>query len=65
MTLRGHFLYNKYFMEQFVQTLLLVAIVYFTLIVSVRTMFGEYTRLYVIMATVLIVSLILLTVSLL
>lgn len=51
-------------MEQFVQILLLVTVVYLTLTLAVRTMFGDHTRFLVVMATVLISCLVLLTQSL-
>lgn len=60
MTLRGHFFFGKYHMEQFVQILLLVTVVYLTLTLAVRTMFGEHTRLLVVMTTVLVTCLVLL-----
>jgi hypothetical protein len=41
-------------MEQFVQILLLITVIYLTLIVSVKTMFGEYTRLFAIMTAMLL-----------
>lgn len=51
-------------MEQFVQILLLVVVVYLTLTLAVRTMFGDHTRLVVFMATVLVTCIILLAYSL-
>ncbi len=38
--------FYKYCMEQFVQILLLVTVVYTTLVLSVKTFFGEWTRLF-------------------
>ncbi len=54
----------KYFMEQFVQILLLVTVVYLTLMVSVKTMFGDYTNLFAIMAAMLLTCMVVLTTSL-
>ena len=58
-----HVFINKYCMEQFVQILLLVTVVYLTLIVGVRTMFGDYTRLFSIMVAILITCMVILTTS--
>ncbi len=51
-------------MEQFVQILLLITVVYLTLIISVRTVFGEYTNLFAIMVAVLLTCMVILTTSL-
>lgn len=48
-------------MELFVQISLLVAVVYLVLTLSVQTMFGEFTKLFAIMATVLITCMVVLT----
>ena len=50
-------------MGQFVQILLLVTVVYLTLILSVKTMFGDYTNLLAIMTAMLLTSMVVLTVS--
>ena len=50
-------------MGQFVQILLLVAVVYLTLILSVKTMFGDYTNLFAIMTAMLLTSMVVLTVG--
>lgn len=50
-------------MGQFVQILLLVTVVYLTLILSVKTMFGDYTNLFAIMTAMLLTSMVVLTVS--
>jgi hypothetical protein len=47
-------------MDQFIQILLLVTVVYLTLTVAVRSMLGEHTRLVAIMATILFASIIIL-----
>ena len=41
-------------MGQFVQILLLVTVVYLTVVLSVKTMFGDYTNLFAIMTAVLL-----------
>ena len=41
-------------MGQFVQILLLVCVVYLTLILAVKTMFGDYTRLFAIMTAMFV-----------
>ena len=41
-------------MDQFVQILLLVTVVYLTLILAVKTMFGDYTNLFAIMTAMLL-----------
>ena len=51
-------------MELFVQILLLVTVVYLTVILSVKTMFGDYTRLFAIMASMLLTCMIMLTICL-
>lgn len=51
-------------MTQFMQILLLVIVIYTTLVLSVRTMFGEWTNLFSIMSAMLLTSMIVLTVSL-
>ena len=51
-------------MMQFVQILLLVAVVYLTLMVTVKTMFGDYTNLFAIMTAMLLTCMVVLTVSL-
>ena len=48
-------------MGQFVQILLLVTVVYLTLILSVKTMFGDYTNLFAIMTAMLLTSMVVLT----
>ena len=48
-------------MGQFVQILLLVTVVYLTLILAVKTMFGDYTRLFAIMTAMLVTCLVALT----
>lgn len=47
-------------MDQFVQILLLVTVVYLTLILSVKTMFGDYTNLFAIMAAMLLTCMVVL-----
>ena len=63
MTLRGHFFATKYSMGSFVQILLLVTVVYLTLILSVKTMFGDYTNLFALMTAMLVTCMIVLTTS--
>ena len=58
-----HIFSTKYCMEQFVQILLLVTVVYLTLMVSVKTMFGDYTNLFAIMIAMLLTCMVALTVS--
>lgn len=50
-------------MTQFVQILLLVTVVYLTLMISVKTMFGDYTNLFAIMTAMLLTCMVALTVS--
>ena len=51
-------------MDLFIQIALLVVIVYLTLMVSVKTMFGDYTNLFAIMVTILLTCMVVLTQSL-
>lgn len=51
-------------MEQFVQIFLLVTVVYLTLMISVKTMFGDYTNLFAIMTAILLTAMVMLTQSL-
>lgn len=51
-------------MEQFVQILLMVTVVYLTLRLSVKTMFGEYTSLFAVMTAMLVTCIVVLTHSL-
>ena len=55
---------TKYGMEQFVQILLMVTVVYLTLRLSVKTMFGEYTNLFAAMTAMLVTCMVVLTTSL-
>jgi hypothetical protein len=64
MTMSATGFFAKYHMEQFVQIMLMVVIVYITLTLAVRAMFGDHTRLIVVMATILITCLITLGYSL-
>lgn len=48
----------------FIQILLLVVVVYLTLMISVKTMFGEYTNLFAIMTAILLTCMVVLTTSL-
>ena len=64
MTLRGHFFITKYSMGSFIQILLLVTVVYLTLILTVKTMFGDYTNLFAIMTAMLLTAMVVLTHSL-
>lgn len=50
-------------MVQYVQILLLVTVVYLTLMLSVKTMFGDYTNLFAIMTAMLLTCMVALTVS--
>ena len=63
MTPIGVIFFTKYHMTQFVQILLLVTVVYLTLMVSVKTMFGDYTNLFAIMTAMLLTCMVALTVS--
>ena len=63
MTLWGHFFINKYSMVQFFQILLLVTVVYLTLMISVKTMFGDYTNLFAIMTAMLLTCMVAMTVT--
>ena len=56
-----HGFFYKYFMGLFVQILLLVVVVYLTLILSVKTMFGDYTNLFAIMTAMLLTCMVVLT----
>ena len=47
-------------MGQFVQILLLVTVVYLTVVLSVKTMFGDYTRLFAIMTAMLLTCMVVL-----
>ena len=51
-------------MEQFVQILLLVTVIYLVLILSVRTMFGDYTRMFAMMTAMLVTCMVILSQSL-
>lgn len=51
-------------MGQFVQILLLVTVVYLTLMISVKTMFGDYTNLFAIMTAILLTCMVILTTGL-
>ena len=59
----GVIFFTKYHMTQFVQILLLVTVVYLTLMLSVKTMFGDYTNLFAIMTAMLLTCMVALTVS--
>lgn len=50
-------------MTQFIQILLLVTVVYLTLMISVKTMFGDYTNLFAMMTAMLLTCMVALTVS--
>ena len=50
-------------MGQFMQILLLVTVVYLTLILSVKTMFGDYTNLFAIMTAMLLTCMVVLIVG--
>lgn len=58
-----HIFSTKYCMMQFVQILLMVTVVYLTLMLSVKTMFGDYTNLFAIMTAMLLTCMVALTVS--
>ena len=64
MVIRGPLIFYKYCMEQFVQIFLVIVIVYATMTLAVRTMFGEHTRLIAVLAAMLITCLWFLTYSL-
>ncbi len=51
-------------MGSFIQILLLVTVVYLTLMLTVKTMFGDYTNLFAIMTAMLITCMVVLTTSL-
>lgn len=51
-------------MLSFTHILLLVTVVYLTLILSVKTMFGDYTNLFAIMTAMLLTCMVALTTSL-
>ena len=59
-----HIFIAKYCMMQFVQILLMVTVVYLTLMLSVKTMFGDYTNLFAIMMAMLLTCMVVLTTSL-
>ena len=48
-------------MGQFAQILLLVTVIYLTVVLSVKTMFGDYTRLFAIMTAMFVTCLVALT----
>lgn len=50
-------------MGSFIQILLLVTVVYLTLVLTVKTMFGDYTNLFAIMTAMLLTCMVALTVS--
>ena len=58
---KGLFLFTKYCMGQFAQILLLVTVIYLTVVLSVKTMFGDYTRLFAIMTAMLVTCMVALT----
>jgi hypothetical protein len=64
MTLAESFFSGKYSMGSFIQILLLVTVVYLTLILTVKTMFGDYTRLFAMMTAMLITCMVVLTTTL-
>lgn len=51
-------------MGSFLQILLLVTVIYLTLILSVKTMFGDYTRMFAMMTAMLLTAMVVLTQSL-
>lgn len=51
-------------MGSFIQILLMVTVVYLTLMLSVKTMFGDYTNLFAIMSAILLTAMVILTQSL-
>ena len=50
-------IFYKYCMEQFVQILLMVTIVYATMALAVRTMLGEHTRVIAVLTAILVTCL--------
>lgn len=56
--------FTKYSMEQFVQILLLVIVSYLTITLTVQTIFGEHTKMFVMMIAILITCMVILTTSL-
>jgi hypothetical protein len=63
MTPSGSFFFTKYSMGSFIQILLVVTVVYLTLVLSVKTMFGDYTNLFAMMTAMLLTCMVALTVS--
>jgi hypothetical protein len=57
-------IFYKYCMEQFVQILLMVMIVYATMSLAMRTMLGPHTRVIAVLAAILVTCLWFLTYSL-
>lgn len=51
-------------MGSFIQILLLVTVVYLTLILTVKTMFGDFTNLFAMMTAMLLTAMVVLTQSL-
>ena len=51
---------TKYCMVQFVHILLLVTVIYLTLILCIKTMFGDYTRLFAIMVAMFVTCMVIL-----
>ena len=51
-------------MGSFLQILLLVTVIYLVLILSVRTMFGDYTRMFAMMTAMLVTCMVILSQSL-
>lgn len=58
------FFFTKYSMGSFLQILLLVTVIYLVLILSVRTMFGDYTRMFAMMTAMLVTCMVILSQSL-
>ena len=50
-------IFYKYCMEQFVQILIMVAVVYVTMTLAVRTMLGEHTKLIAVLVAILVTCL--------
>ena len=53
--------FAKYLMSSLAHIFLLVCVIYFTVVLAVKTMFGDYTRLFAIMTAMLVTCLVALT----
>ena len=53
-------IFTKYLMSSLAHIFLLVTVIYLTVVLSVKTMFGDYTRLFAIMTAMLLTCMVVL-----